>query len=97
VSPPVVSKGPSRGPIRRFAYVIAPCERSMCGSEPHRHEPEGTLPEIGERPPYMRDVGVPQDVFVPERHEHTGKEIFWKALVTHVVTDGGTIRLWTRS
>jgi len=44
----------------------------------------------------LQNIGVPQDVFVPERHQHTGKEFNWEAFVRHEVADDSTLRLWTR-
>ena len=39
---------------------------------------------------------MPQDIVVPEGHQHTGKELVWEAFVGHEVADDGTLRLWTR-
>jgi len=44
----------------------------------------------------LQNLGVPQDVVVPERHQHTGKKFVWEAFVVHEVADDGTLRLWTR-
>jgi len=44
----------------------------------------------------LQNLGVPQDVVVPEGHQHTGKELDWEAFVGHEVADDGTLRLWTR-
>jgi len=43
----------------------------------------------------LQNLGVPQDVVVPEGHQHTGKEFVWEAFVGHEVADDGTLRLWT--
>jgi len=44
----------------------------------------------------LQNFGVPQDIVVPEGHQHTGKEFVWEAFVGHEVADDGTLRLWTR-
>jgi len=44
----------------------------------------------------LQNLRVPQDILVPERHQHTGKELVWEAFVGHEVADDGTLRLWTR-
>jgi len=44
----------------------------------------------------LQNFGVPQDVIVPEGHQHRGKEFVWEAFVGHEVADDGTLRLWTR-
>ena len=44
----------------------------------------------------LQNLGVPQDVVVPEGHQHTGKEFVWEAFVWHEVADVGTLPLWTR-
>jgi len=44
----------------------------------------------------LQNLGVPQDVVVPEGHQHTGKEFFWDAFVGHEVADDGMLRLWRR-
>jgi len=44
----------------------------------------------------LQNLGVPQDVVVPEGHRHTGKEFVSEAFVGHEVADDGTLRLWTR-
>ena len=95
--PPSYQKAPLAAQFGDPHMSPPPVNVPCVALKPHRHEPEESLPEIGEHPPYMRDVGAPQDFVVPGSHEHTRKEIFWKALVTHVVTYGGTLRLWTRS
>ena len=50
----------------------------------------------GDRRTLPQSVGVPQDVVVPEGHQHTDKEFVWEAFVGHEVADDGTLRLWTR-
>jgi len=44
----------------------------------------------------LQSLGVPQNVVVPEGHQHTSKEIVWEAFVGHGVESDGTLRLWTR-
>jgi len=44
----------------------------------------------------LQNIGVPQDIVVPEGHQHTGKEFVWEAFVGHEVAEDGTLRLWTR-
>jgi len=44
----------------------------------------------------LQNLRVPQDILVPEGHQHTGKELVWEAFVGHEVADDGTLRLWTR-
>jgi len=44
----------------------------------------------------LQNLGVPQDIVVPEGHQHKGKEFVWEAYVGHEVADDGTLRLWTR-
>jgi len=44
----------------------------------------------------LQNLGVPQDILVLEKHQHTRKELVWKAFVGHDVADDGTRRLWTR-
>jgi len=44
----------------------------------------------------LQNFGVPQDIVVPEGHQHTGKDFVWEAFVGHEVADDGTLRLWTR-
>jgi len=44
----------------------------------------------------LQNLGVPQEIVVPEGHQHTGKEFVWEAFVGHEVADDGTLRLWTR-
>jgi len=44
----------------------------------------------------LKIFGVPQDVVVPEGHQHTGKDFVWEAIVGHEVAADGTLRLWTR-
>jgi len=43
----------------------------------------------------LKNLRVPQDVVVPEGHQHTGKEFVWEAFVGNKVADDGTLRLWT--
>ena len=42
----------------------------------------------------LQVLGIPQDVIVPEGHQHTGKELVWEAFVGHEVADDGTPHLW---
>jgi len=42
----------------------------------------------------LQNLGVPQDIVVPERHQHTGKEFVWEVFLGHEVADDGTLRLW---
>jgi len=44
----------------------------------------------------LQNLGVPQDIVVPNGHQHTGKEFVWEALVGHAVVDDGTLHLWSR-
>jgi len=44
----------------------------------------------------LQNLGVPQDIVVPEEHQHTGKGFVWEAFEGHEVADDGTRRLWTR-
>jgi len=44
----------------------------------------------------LQGLRVPQDVVVPEGHQHTGKMLVWEALVGHEVADDGTLGLCTR-
>ena len=44
----------------------------------------------------LENLGVPQDIVVPERHQHTGKDFVWEAFVGHEVADDGSLRLLTR-
>jgi len=44
----------------------------------------------------LQNLGVPQDVVVPEGHQNTGTDLVWEAFVWHEVADDGTLRLWTR-
>jgi len=41
----------------------------------------------------LQNLGVPQDIVVPEGHQHTGKEFVWEAFVGHEVADDGTLPL----
>jgi len=43
----------------------------------------------------LQNLGVPQDIVVPEGHQHMGKEFVWEAFVNHEVADDGTLRQWT--
>jgi len=43
----------------------------------------------------LKNLRLPQDVVVPEGHQHTGKGFVWEAFVGNKVADGGTLRLWT--
>jgi len=45
----------------------------------------------------LQNLGVPQDVVVPEGHQHMGQDFVWEAFVGHEVAEDGTLRLWTRS
>ena len=51
---------------------------------------------VGDPQKLIQSLGVPQDVVVPEGHQHTGKEFVWEAFVGHEVPDDGMLRLWTR-
>jgi len=44
----------------------------------------------------LQSLGVPQNVLVPEGHQHTHKELVWEAFVGHEVADVGTLRFWIR-
>jgi len=44
----------------------------------------------------LQNLGVPQDIVVPEGHQHAGKEFVWEIFVGHEVAVDGTLRLWTR-
>ena len=44
----------------------------------------------------VQNLGVPQNVVVPEGHQRTGKQVVWEAFVGHEVADDYTLRLWTR-
>ena len=44
----------------------------------------------------LQNLGVPQDIVVPEGHQHTGKEFVCESFVGHEVANDGTLRLWTR-
>jgi len=44
----------------------------------------------------LQNLRVPQNIVVPEGHQHKGKEFVWEAFVGHEVADDGTLRLWTR-
>ena len=44
----------------------------------------------------LQNLGVPQDIVVPERHQHNSEKFVWEAFVGHEVADDGTLRLWTR-
>jgi len=44
----------------------------------------------------LQNLGVPQDIVVPEGHQHTGKELVWETFVDDEVADDDTLRLWTR-
>jgi len=50
----------------------------------------------GDAQTLLQNLGVPQDIVVPEGHQHTGKSFVWGAFVGHKVADVGTLRLWTR-
>jgi len=43
----------------------------------------------------LQKLGVPQDIVVPEGHQHTGKEFGWEAFEGHEFADDGKLRLWT--
>ena len=43
----------------------------------------------------LQNLGVPQDVVVPEGHQHTKNEFVWEAIVVHEVAEDGTLRFWT--
>ena len=51
---------------------------------------------LGDPRTLLQNLGVPQDVVVPEGHQHKGKELVWEAFVGHEVADDGTLRLRTR-
>jgi len=55
-----------------------------------------TLGPPGNPQTLLQSLGVPQDIVVPEEHQHTGKKFVWEACVGHEVADDGTLRLWTR-
>jgi len=44
----------------------------------------------------LQNLGVPQDIVVPEGHQHTGNELVWETFVDDEVADDDTLRLWTR-
>ena len=43
----------------------------------------------------LQNLGIPQDIVVPEGRQQTGKEFVWEAFVGHEVADDGMLRLWT--
>jgi len=43
----------------------------------------------------LKNLGVPEDIVVPEGYQHTGKELVWEAFVGHEVADDGTLRQCT--
>ena len=44
----------------------------------------------------LQNLGVSQDIVIPEGHHDRGKKFVWEAFVGHEVADDGTLRRWTR-